>query len=350
MNSAISVSAIFTSAISKKGFAGLCSALIVALCAGPAHAADVAAKKLQIKDNATVTKRQFQVQSKDPGVTYASADDPLTKGASIHVYSATDDMCVVLPSSLAWKDTGKLWKYKDKVTKNQAQIADGKLKVKVKSGVSYSLADDGTQGHVNVQVQFGATGTRYCLRCDGNKKDDVKQFLGVNCAVAACDAEPSTCNPSATTTTTSTTTTTVVVTPGVVLQGALNATTGRFNYNLTLGLPGANAACNTNFPGTHACTYSELQAAEAAGDLDGLTDINAQAVTSFWVIDASHGGLLQCVDDALGGSGLDWEYGTAHTASRGEKVPLNNPAGTLGALNSGVQCNISGQSSVGCCL
>jgi hypothetical protein len=42
---------------------------------------------------------------------------------------------------------------------------------------------------------------------------------------------------------------------GTVLKGALTSTPGRFNHNAMLGLPGANAACNTNFAGTHACTY-----------------------------------------------------------------------------------------------
>jgi hypothetical protein len=136
-----------------------------------------------------------------------------------------------------------------------------------------------------------------------------------------------------------------------VLKGALTATNGRFNYNLTLGLPGANAACNTSFPGTHACTYSELQSAAAAGDLDGLKDTANNMVTSFWAIDNAQPALQQCQDDATpGGSFLNWEYGTAHTASRGQKVSLNNATGVLGSLQSSLQCNLSGASWVGCCL
>jgi hypothetical protein len=134
----------------------------------------------------------------------------------------------------------------------------------------------------------------------------------------------------------------------MILKGALPATLGRFNYNLMLGLPGANSACNTNFPGTHVCTYSELQSAAAACDLRGLKDTGGTAVTSFWAIDSSQPPLQQCNDDAAGGSGLNWEYATAHTASRGQRVALD-AAGTLGTLQSGVQCNISGMSSVGCC-
>jgi len=118
-----------------------------------------------------------------------------------------------------------------------------------------------------------------------------------------------------------------------------------------LGLPGANAACNTNFAGTHACTYQELQTAAAAGDLKGLKDVTAKTVTSFWAIDSSAPPLQQCNDDVS--SHLNWEYATAHTASRGEQVALDNAAGTLGALQTGVQCNFgaSGPEAawVACC-
>jgi hypothetical protein len=174
--------------------------------------------------------------------------------------------------------------------------------------------------------------------------------LGLYSTFDACTADGTCAGPRTTTTTPgSTTTTTTQPSAGSVLKGALTSTAGRFNYNLTLGLPGANAACDTNFPGTHACTYSELQSAASAGDLDGLRDIQGNSVTSFWAIDPGAPGLQQCVDDVAGGSQLNWEYATAHTASRGEKVALDNAAGTLGALQTGVQCNLSGNSWVGCC-
>src|SRR5262249_49940267 len=147
-----------------------------------------------------------------------------------------------------------------------------------------------------------------------------------------------------------TTTTTTLPSGGSVLKGALPPTLGRFNFNMMLGLPGADAACNTNFPGTHACTYSQLKSAAAARDLKGLKDTASPPVTSFWAIDSSQPPLQQCNDDAPGtGSGLNWEYGTAHTASRGQKVSLDD-AGTLGALQSDQQCAILGTKAwVGCC-
>ena len=161
------------------------------------------------------------------------------------------------------------------------------------------------------------------------------------------------CTTSTTTTTTpgaSTTTTTTPPRAGTV-KGALASTPGRFNFNAMLGLPGADAACNTSFAGTHACTYQELQTAAAAGDLKGLKDVTAMTVTSFWAIDSSADPLQQCNDDVS--SHLNWEYATAHTMSRGEQVPLDNAAGTLGALQQSVQCNFgaSGPESswVACC-
>jgi hypothetical protein len=173
-------------------------------------------------------------------------------------------------------------------------------------------------------------------------------FLGLFSKFDACAAD-GTCAGPPTTTTTTTSTTTTLPSGGGVLRGALTATPGRFNYNLTLGIPGANSACNTNFPGTHACTYPELQSAQTAGDLVGLKDITGMTVTSFWAIDSSQPGLQQCIDDVMGGSGLNWEYATAHTASRGQKVALDNATGALGPLQSSLQCNFSGNSWVGCC-
>jgi len=166
-------------------------------------------------------------------------------------------------------------------------------------------------------------------------------FLGLFSTFDACATDGTCAGP------TTTTTTTLPGRSRSVLKGALASTPGRFNFNATLGLPGANAACNTNFPGTHVCTVTELQSAQAAADLNGLTDIEGKTVTSFWAIDPSAPVLQQCNDDVPGGSALNWEYATAHTQSRGEKVDLTN--GALGALQTGVQCNIAGTSWVGCC-
>src|SRR3989449_983673 len=81
---------------------------------------------------------------------------------------------------------------------------------------------------------------------------DPGKFLGKGCMPATCDPEPTACSPPTTSTSTSTSTssstssTCAPPTPPIA-RGSLTPTPGRFNYNLTLGLPGANAACNTNF-------------------------------------------------------------------------------------------------------
>jgi hypothetical protein len=342
--------------MSKIWLAGA-AAIVMAMGATSARGENVSAKKIFIKDNASPTKRQVLVLSNDAAVQFSDAVAPDTSGASLHLYSATDDFCVVLAGGPEWRSKNdKVWKYKNKATKTVAQIKNGKLLVAIKSGVTFTLADDGTQGPVNAQVQFG-TGTRFCLRCATGKKNDAKKFLGKDCAAATCDPEPSTCGQPAGSTTTSTTnagatttSSTTMPSGGVVLKGALAPPTkGRFNYNSTIGLPGAAAACTTQFPGTHPCTQTELGSAQTAGDLVGLKDSAMTTVTSLWAIDGSAPPLEQCQDDAAGGSLLNWEYATAHTASRGRKFALSNAAGTLTGPTL-EQCAILGTTSwVGCC-
>jgi hypothetical protein len=338
--------------MSKTWLATISTIAIMTVSPAVGHANDISAKKVSIKDSTNPAKRQVAAQSTDAGVLLSEADDPSANGASVHFYSATDDFCAILAPGPDWKSTSKAWKYANKATGTSAQISDGKLKVKVKSGVTYTLADNGTQGTVNVQVQFG-TGTRYCMRCSGAKKDNAKKFLAKACAAAACDPEPSSCSSVGTSTTTTTVSSTTSTTgaPGVV-RGSLPATPGRFNYNLTLGLSGANSACNTNFAGSHACTLTELQSTPASA-LVGLKDTTNMTVTSFWAIDpAADPVTAQCCDDATFNpctSAHNWEYGTAHTPSRGQRVPLDNATGTIGALVTGVQCNFVPNNWVGCC-
>jgi hypothetical protein len=167
--------------------------------------------------------------------------------------------------------------------------------------------------------------------------------------IRACQHRKLVCGATSTTTTTPGASSTTTTTPGArtgTVKGALAPTPGRFNFNAMLGLPGANAACSTNFAGTHACTYAELQSAAGAG-LMGLKDVANTPVTSFWAIDSSADPLQQCNDDV--NSHQNWEYATAHTMSRGEKVALDNAAGTLGTLQMSIQCNIAGTSWVACC-
>jgi hypothetical protein len=331
--------------MSKVRFGSIAAAAILLASAALASAADISTKKILIKDNADPTKRQVLVLSKDVGVTYAAADTPSVGGASVHVYSATDAYCAILGPGASWSNPGgNKWKFKDTATKNLAQIKDGRLLLKIKEDtLGYTLADNGSQGAVNVQVQFG-TGTKFCMRCGGTiAKDDATKFLAKDCAAAACDAEPGTCEPPNPTTTSSTSTTSTTL--GAELKAVLPVANGRFNY-MGLGLPGADARCNSVIPGTTHCTLADLQTAEGAGDLDGITDINGMTVTSFWAIDNAANVQTQCIDDVPAGSFLNWEYNTAHTGTGGQRVPLTNLTGLLGAV---VAANCGTSHSVGCC-
>src|SRR5438093_4845559 len=132
-----------------------------------------------------------------------------------------------------------------------------------------------------------------CLTSGCKSKKDAAHCTAkhgtVGTCTSCCDACPApgsgpSCSTITTTTITSSTSTTGTAcssTPtGTVVKGSLTATPGRFNYNLTLGLPGANSACTTNFPGSHACTLPELQSAPAS-DLACLKDTAGMPVTSF---------------------------------------------------------------------
>ena len=141
------------------------AASVVTLCVGVARTADegISARKIFIKDNADPTKRQVQLQSLDGGVLISDADTPTTNGVSVHVYSATDDLCAILPPA-GWQDRGTLLKYRDSF-RNTGFLKDGKLKIKLKADpqtgnpLNYTLADNGTQGQVNARVRFGTGGS-----------------------------------------------------------------------------------------------------------------------------------------------------------------------------------------------
>ena len=195
-----------------------------------------------------------------------------------------------------------------------------------------------------------------CRACQMINQSD---SLGVDCDLFDDGIANSSCNnyvgptPTPIPTLTPTPTPTATCAAGPIFTGALVPTVGHFTYNATVGLPGASAACSSNYSGSHVCTYFELQCAQAAGSLVGATDTSATLVTSFWAIDPSAAHLAQCFDDVgfneMTSPNHNWEYGTAHTLSRGQRVALNNGTGILGPLQTGQQCNFSGSSSVGCC-
>ncbi len=127
-----------------------------------------------------------------------------------------------------------------------------------------------------------------------------------------------------------------------VFQGALPRTSGRFSFQGSIGIDGADTECDEQFAGSHACTIGELRAAESAGELDGATDTAGVAVTSFWAIDPTRPADEQCEVS------VPWDYATAHTGQFADVVALDNGTGALGALQENAVC--ATQRWVGCCL
>lgn len=131
---------------------------------------------------------------------------------------------------------------------------------------------------------------------------------------------------------------------GAIIKGVLPPSNGLFTYAGTPGLAGADSLCNTHFPGTTHCTFAELEAAEAAGELVGAVDINSNNVTSMWVIDGAQPNNKQCADTP---GVLHWNYATVHNGNGGLSATLNNGTGALGAA---VNAGCTQSHRVGCCL
>ncbi len=108
-----------------------------------------------------------------------------------------------------------------------------------------------------------------------------------------------------------------------------------------MGVTGANAECEAQFAGSHACHITELQSAAEASELAGIEDIDGATVTSFWAIDPARSNVDQC------GVTVPWDYQTAHTGQFADVVTLNNDTGELGAVTENNGC--FQQRWVGCC-
>lgn len=163
-----------------------------------------------------------------------------------------------------------------------------------------------------------------------------------SCASGAGPTPTPTATPTRTPTPTNTATPTETHTfAPVSFEGTLARSTGLFTYGSSSGVAGADEECNTRFPGSHACQFSELLSAEASGQLVGITDINGMTVTSFWVIDPARPNNQQCFEV------VRWNYATAHTGVGGARVTLNNTTGDLGTPTTGLNCGVLNW--VGCC-
>jgi len=212
--------------------------------------------------------------------------------------------------------------------------------------LSACVGDCGGDGTVTVDelltmvnIALGNALDSACLAGDADNSGDISVneiVAAVNNALNSCAPTGPTPTPTPTQTPPLTATASPTATPepgSSTFQGTLPATTGRFNYNVTVGLPGSDAACNTNFPGSHTCTYADLQAADTANELVGLPN------TTFWAIDSAQPFNRQC------NTNIPWDYQTAHTGRFGDVVALTG--GHLGSLVPSSVC--ANSHAVGCC-
>jgi hypothetical protein len=119
--------------------------------------------------------------------------------------------------------------------------------------------------------------------------------------------------------------------------GSLTRTNGRWAYvNQQLGIESANTLCDMKWPGSAACTYDQLKAAAAKGELMGAEDFNGVAVQAFWTVDSTLPDNLQC-GNSTAPPAIPWSYATAHTGDGGAFVTLS-ANGTLGNQTTGLNC------------
>jgi hypothetical protein len=132
--------------------------------------------------------------------------------------------------------------------------------------------------------------------------------------------------------------------PPSTYVGSLTPTSGRWSYGGVIGVDGANAMCSTNWPGSKACTYDQLQMAETKGELVGAKDTAQGTVKAFWTLDPTRPDKMQCGNSTQ--TSIPWSYQTAHTGDQGAFVNLGVD-GKLSTQTIGLNCSSS--KNVACC-
>jgi hypothetical protein len=183
---------------------GLALAVTVAAALGaPAHAEDVSAKKMQVKDHADPAKQQVSFLSTDVGIT---ADDGYTgatdTGVSLHVFSeaTANDACLRAAPADCQVVGGDADILKCRSADRSANvlIKPGRARVKFKRGIGFEL--DALASQMPLVIVLRAGGAAYCAVCGDGGSDvvvrdggDGKQVLAKTCEAVACPAEPSAC-------------------------------------------------------------------------------------------------------------------------------------------------------------
>jgi len=138
-----------------------------------------------------------------------------------------------------------------------------------------------------------------------------------------------------------------------IYVGTLPPTKGEW-YPSRGGLPAANAECAKLEPGAEVCTYTRLQGAAAAGELEAAKDILGNPVSTWWTMDspalgAPFTGDVVCMNNDS--PGKPWTYPTADQGHKGNYVSfvaVDGPANdTTSAVTLG-GCNVL--RSIPCCM
>ena len=114
---------------------------------------------------------------------------------------------------------------------------------------------------------------------------------------------------------------------------------GLWSFGGTLGIAGADVACNAAFPGSAHCTREQLEAIGSAGGLTGAMDADGNDVASLWIDDST-----LTDDQRCGAAGaVPWSCGSGSCDGRSAFVS----GGMLDAV--GVAA-CGSTHHVGCCL
>ncbi len=130
-----------------------------------------------------------------------------------------------------------------------------------------------------------------------------------------------------------------------------------WNYGGTIGVPGAETACQTLYsePAAKVCNFAELLDAQTNGELVNATDSDNNPVTEWWILDPTQNVARQCTntDVANGGANVPWSYQTAHIGQGAKFVSLTAGSGSVSQVvdipsTSGDACDVA--RNVPCCL
>ena len=135
----------------------------------------------------------------------------------------------------------------------------------------------------------------------------------------------------------------------LIYRGSLPATTGRWMFQATLGLDGANADCEMHWPGSEVCSYQKLLSAsmKTPAETINATDYNNNAVTTWWIDDPTASGNERCQSNA---DMIPWSYATADQGHVGNSVALMDAAtGAISALQTDALPSCNQPRFVPCC-